>query len=56
MVDDLGEHCVGVLYHWFHRFFLRFLQLLCIGGLEVLSCLVHVDIGFFHSLGQVLVN
>ena len=56
MVNGIGEHCVRALYKRFHQLFLWCLQILCLGRIEVLSCLMHVDLGCCHLLGQVLVN
>ena len=48
VVDGLGEHCVGALCQWCHHRFLLSFGILCIDGLEIIPCLVHVSLGCFH--------
>ena len=49
MVDVIGEHCIGLLFHWCHwRLFLS-LGILWLGGLEVIPCLMNVDLGCCHG-------
>ena len=56
VVDDLGEHYVGVLYQWFHRWILHFLWIFLLGWIDVILFLVNVARGCFHWWGQMLVN
>ena len=48
-IDDLGDDCFGVNLQWFQQWLFWWGCIRCLGGLDVITCLLHVYLCIGHG-------